>query len=365
MKQLLILTGTRPEIIKMAPVYRELSTLPDLNVAWCHSGQHDIIAAQMFDFFGITPDIVLTRPAGHALADLLAGLLQGCDAVLAGQDWDMVLVHGDTSTTLAGALAAFYRHVPVGHVEAGLRSGHPGEPFPEESNRRLVAGVANRHYAPTPRALANLRAERITPGTIRLTGNTIVDAQQALARHYGIRRAPARTPRLLVTAHRRENWPYLANICEALLALCRHYPVLEAVFPLHPNPLVRQIVHPLLDHEPRISLTAPLDYIALQQELAQATLVLTDSGGIQEEAAGFRVPCLVLRDTTERPEAIEAGMADLVGVDPARILAAARAWIEGERRIDPGSANPFGDGRAARRIRQDVADFLDLPDKAP
>lgn len=140
---------------------------------------------------------------------------------------------------------------------------------------------------------------------------------------------------MLVTAHRRENWPYLANICEALLALCRHYPMLEAVFPLHPNPLVRQIVHPLLDHEPRISLTAPLDYIALQQELAQATLVLTDSGGIQEEAAGFRVPCLVLRDTTERPEAIEAGMADLVGVDPARILAAARAWIEGERRIDP------------------------------
>lgn len=365
MKQLLILTGTRPEIIKMAPVHQELSTLPGLNVAWCHSGQHDIIAAQMFDFFGITPDIVLTRPAGNELADLLAGLVQGCNAVMGEQDWDMVLVHGDTSTTLAGALAAFYRHVPVGHVEAGLRSGQLEEPFPEESNRKLVASLATRHYAPTPRALANLRTEHVAAHDILLTGNTVVDAQQLLARHYGIRRAPARFPRLLVTAHRRENWPYLTNICEALLALCRHYPALEAVFPLHPNPLVRQIVHPLLDHEPRICLTAPLDYVALQQELAQATLVLTDSGGIQEEAAGFRVPCLVLRDTTERPEAIEAGMADLVGIDPARILAAARVWIEGERRIDPGTANPFGDGHAARRIRQDVADFLDLPGKAP
>ncbi|MBP8812616.1 MAG: UDP-N-acetylglucosamine 2-epimerase (non-hydrolyzing) [Laribacter sp.] len=365
MKQLLILTGTRPEIIKMAPVHQELSTLPGLNVAWCHSGQHDIIAAQMFDFFGITPDIVLTRPAGNELADLLAGLVQGCNAVMGEQDWDMVLVHGDTSTTLAGALAAFYRHVPVGHVEAGLRSGQLEEPFPEESNRKLVASLATRHYAPTPRALANLRTEHVATHDILLTGNTVVDAQQLLARHYGIRRAPARFPRLLVTAHRRENWPYLTNICEALLALCRHYPALEAVFPLHPNPLVRQIVHPLLDHEPRICLTAPLDYVALQQELAQATLVLTDSGGIQEEAAGFRVPCLVLRDTTERPEAIEAGMADLVGIDPARILAAARVWIEGERRIDPGTANPFGDGHAARRIRQDVADFLDLPGKAP
>jgi UDP-N-acetylglucosamine 2-epimerase (non-hydrolysing) len=360
MKKLLIITGTRPEVIKMQPVFLALSSLPGLEVKWCHSGQHDSLANQLFTFFQITPDVVLTRPEGQGLSDLVAGMMHSCSQIMRETHYDMLLVHGDTSTTLAAALAAFYQDIPIGHVEAGLRSGKARDPFPEENNRCLVSALATRHYPPTARALANLLLARVPESAICLTGNTVVDAQAAVVQRFSIFPTTSTQPRLLVTTHRRENWLRLEEVCQSLLELCRRFVTLEVVFPLHPNPQTRdQVLHWLSGHA-RIQLCAPLDYLALQRALASATLVLTDSAGIQEEAMGFRTPCLILRDSTERQETIDMGMAELVGTDRQRIQTAASAWLSGQRTLPRQMANPFGNGCAAQRIRQDIAQFLGL-----
>lgn len=360
MKKLIIMTGTRPEIIKMVPLYQALSNLDKLDVTWCHSGQHDSLAQQLFSFFQISPDVILARPDAEDLSDLLAGLINNCSQVLQHQHYDMALVHGDTSTTLAATLAAFHRHIPVGHVEAGLRSGNLEHPFPEENNRRLVTGMASRHYPPTVRAQANLRLARVAESAICLSGNTIVDAQLALVRRFSIQPKATRLPRLLVTSHRRENWDRLPEICQSLLDLCQRYATLQVIFPVHPNPMVRETVYRWLSQHARICLSVPLDYLALQRELACASLVLTDSAGLQEEAAGFRTPCLILRDHTERMETIDAGIGELVGTDSQRIQSAAIAWLSGQKKMPDTLVNPFGQGNAAQRICQDIAGFLEL-----
>lgn len=347
----LIVTGTRPEILKMAPVYQALRR-QDVAVSWSHTGQHEQLADQTFDSFEIEPSFTAIRPKGLHLSGLVAALLQGIEELLHEEPWRMVLVQGDTSSTLAGAMAAFHAQVPlIAHVEAGLRSGNILSPFPEESNRRIVADLANRHYAPTARAAAALEREGIDPTLIRVTGNTAVDAQRWLQEKYPM--PPSPREEVLVTIHRRENWPHAPEIAAAVAELARNHSALRFIIPLHPNPELRARIEPVLQNIANVELQAPLDYLSLQKVLAGAALVITDSGGLQEEAPSYGVPCLVTRNETERPEAVEAGTAELVGHDPATIVAAGTRWLASERPLE-GKPNPFGDGRAAERIAADL-----------
>jgi len=356
LKTILFITGTRPEIIKMAPVYLKLTEQkPCINLLWCHTGQHGKVAREMFAQFDIKPDVILDRPPGEGLSDLLGGLVQSIDNILDWRQPHLVLVHGDTSSTLAAALAAFYRRIPIAHVEAGLRSGDLENPYPEESNRRIVGMLASRHYAPTPRAAANLLREGACRHTITITGNTVVDAQKLIARQMAL--CDQRRNKVLVTMHRRENWPKIQLLCEVIRGLAYEYPALEFVLPVHPNPAVSSVVLDTLADIPNVVLSRPLGYLELQRCLSQAVLAITDSGGIQEEAPGFNVPCVVLRQTTERPEAIESGQAVLAGTDASVIEEQVRYWLAQPLR---SMENPFGDGQAATRIWEDIKTFLAL-----
>ena len=351
--------GTRPEAVKMAPVVRELAARPGVRSLVCVTAQHREMLDQVLDTFEIRPDYDLgLMRERQDLAQLAAGVLTALSPVLDEVRPDAVLVQGDTTTAMAAALAAFYRRVPVGHVEAGLRTGDRYSPFPEEINRRMVGVAATWHFAPTERAAGALRAEGVDPGDIFVTGNTVVDALLTV-----VRERPEAAPEIpgvngrerlvLVTAHRRENFGApLEGICAALRTLVERHEDLRIVYPVHLNPEVREPVRRLLADHPRITLLPPLGYAPFAHLIRRATLILTDSGGIQEEAPAFGTPVLVLRRDTERPEAIEAGTARLVGTDPAAIVA------EAERLLDDPAAyaamaragNPFGDGTAARRI---------------
>lgn len=359
-RPVLVILGTRPEAIKLAPVVAALRAAPRLTPRVCVTGQHREMLDQMLRVFAITPDhdLAVMRPA-QDLADVTARVLLGLRDVLAAERPAAVLVQGDTTTTLAAALAAFYQHAPVGHVEAGLRTGRRDQPFPEEMNRRLVAQLATWHYAPTAPAADRLRREGIAAAQILVTGNTVVDALQAMA----ARPLPLPPPfdaaalagrrLVLVTAHRRESFGAgLANLCAALRALVERYPDLLVVYPVHRNPAVEEPVRTALAGHPRLRPTPPLDYLGFLALLRRAHLVITDSGGVQEEAPSFGVPVLVTRAATERGEAIAAGTARLVGSDRDAIVAAASALLD-----DPAAhaamraaANPFGDGQAAARI---------------
>ena len=354
MRKVLIVTGTRPEIVKMAPVHDALQRSGWCWPLWCHTGQHDGMARQMFEFFGISPNWTMERDAGDSLADLAAGILHHLDARVGAEPPDQILVHGDTTTTFAAAFVAFSRRIPVAHVEAGLRTHCRELPFPEEINRQLTAVLASRHYAPTQRARENLIREGVEDARIHVTGNTVVDAQGYVRRRYGIQRARPSHPVLLVTAHRRENWDSLDAVCEAINQLVDGNAELEVVFPVHLNPLVRERVARGIRPNPRVRLCEPLDYVALQRQLAGCSVVLTDSGGIQEEAAGYGVPCFVMRDVTERPEAVEAGIAWLVGTRIEHIVAGVAPALRPEFRMPTLSCNPFGDGHAAQRIVEDL-----------
>ncbi|MDD1781036.1 UDP-N-acetylglucosamine 2-epimerase (non-hydrolyzing) [Enterovibrio sp. ZSDZ35] len=355
----LIVTGTRPEVIKMAPVYHALKN-NDVSVRWCHSGQHDTLADQAFKHFDISPDITLQRPKADDLSSLCAGLLAQLSTVISEEKPTCVLVHGDTSSTLAAAQAAFYHQIPIiAHVEAGLRSGNLFHPFPEEANRKQVATIASRHYPPTPRALTALLAENVNPDQILTTGNTVIDAQ-----HYLIKQNKVAQPEdkhlVLVTAHRRENWENLPVICGAVNSLAKQRPDLTFIFATHPNPAVLSQVKQHLSTRDNIQLSEPMGYLELQQTLANAALVLTDSGGIQEEAPTYRVPVVVLRETTERPEACDIGIAILAGAaNTQRILTAAQELLD---RQSSFFVNPFGDGTAAEAIAKDIKElFNELP----
>lgn len=325
--RVLLVAGTRPEAIKLAPVAHRMATAGLLEPCLVGSGQHPEMVGQALAAFGRGPDrtVALDRRTGSQ-PELLAGLTERLDPVVGEAGVAAVVVQGDTTTTLAAALVAFWRRLPVVHLEAGLRSYDLTAPFPEEANRRLVGQLAARHLAPTRPAAANLLRESVAPGTVLVTGNTVVDAVLAVA----ARRAPWSDPRLstvegpllLVTAHGRESWGRpLDGILAAVRTLLRAHPDLRVVLPAHPNPAVRSQVDAALSEEDRALVTGPLPYGDFARLLAAADLVLSDSGGVQEEAPSFGVPVLVLREVTERMEAVDAGCALLVGTDPDRIVA--------------------------------------------
>lgn len=352
-----IVCGTRPEIIKLAPVYHALRQLQELCVLWVHTGQHDAMAADMLRCFGIVPDVHLCRK-GTSLEQFSVDCRSQLDELMARQRWDLCIVQGDTESAFLGALAAFYRRVPVGHVEAGLRTYNLERPFPEEGLRQMISRIACMHWAPTERARQALLREGIPAQQIQLTGNTVVDAQQWICERHGLRReGPATSGHILVTAHRRENWgDEMEQTFHAVADIARAHPQLKVLFPVHLNPVVQRPAHAILQGLANVQLVAPLDYLGMQQALVNAQLLLTDSGGLQEEAPTFGVPTLVLRHETERPEAVEAGCARLVGPQREAIVREATRLLDESaaaaamRRV----ANPFGDGQASRRIAQAV-----------
>jgi len=372
----LICMGTRPEIIKMAPVYRALKN-SRLGVAILHTGQHEEMAWPLYEFFGMRPDhCVNLNRSSSALSHLSARLLEEVAGVLEVVKPKVVLVHGDTSSTLSAALAAFYQQIPIGHVEAGLRSGSMYDPFPEEMNRALVGRVAQWHFAPTAQAAENLRREGVPRERIHIVGNTIVDAAlwgcEQLERRAesaaelidsGLGHVPTLLQKrdrklILVTAHRRENWGGgIAGIAQAVRRLLEEREELCVVWPVHANRIVRDTVYVGFQGmedsaAKRLVLCEPLNYTALLWVLRHAWITMTDSGGIQEEAIAVKVPVLVLRETTERPELLAAGGGVLVGTDPRAIVERVRWLLEDEaaHRRMRSAKNPFGDGHAAEYI---------------
>jgi UDP-N-acetylglucosamine 2-epimerase (non-hydrolysing) len=363
--RLLAIAGTRPEAIKLAPVLRTAAAHPDVTAALVSTGQHSELAAEILRPFDVVIDVDLgIGRTGQTPNDIAARTLMALPPVLSDLGPDVVIVQGDTTSAMAGALAAFNLGIPVVHLEAGLRTGSLSAPFPEEANRRLISAITSLHLAPTPRAAANLGSEGIDDSDIVVTGNTVIDAlawvietgsssdRDSLAAE--LDRTSGRV--VLATIHRRESWGApLERSARALRRICEEHPDIVVVLPLHPNPTVRDPLRATLGDVPNARLTDPLPYPALCQVLRRASLVISDSGGIQEEAPALGVPVIVLRDTTERPESVEAGVAQLVGTDEDAIVKAAAALLS-ERSptvAAPGqlalAPNPFGDGHAARR----------------
>lgn len=360
-----ITLGTRPEAIKLAPVIRLFRRSPDFATQVVLTGQHREMVAQVMDWFEIEPDEDLAiMQVQQSLTDITCRSLQGLESLFGQHQPQMVLVQGDTSTAFSAALAAFYQKIPVGHVEAGLRTDHLFNPFPEEANRRLISQLAQLHFAPTERSVKNLEKSGLV-GNIYLTGNTVIDALLAVAAKSpdcpvpGLDWESHRV--ILATVHRRENWGApLQDIITSFLQVLEQFPDTALLLPLHRNPTVRAPLERSLGDHPRVFLTDPLDYPALVGALQRCTLLMTDSGGIQEEAPGLGKPALVLRETTERPEAVLAGTAKLVGTNPNRVVSAAAALLS-----DPAAyaamanaTNPFGDGHAAERIVEIVRAYF-------
>ena len=361
MKTVLVVIGTRPELIKLAPVVASLKARPDgLRVRVLFTGQHRDLLDQMAAFFGIQCDVDLQvmRP-GQQLPELTARMVTGLDEVLAAETPDAVLAQGDTTSVLCAALACFYRRIPFGHVEAGLRTDTLFSPFPEEGNRRLVGRLATWHFAPTATARGRLLAEGIPDAAVFAVGNTIVDAIQSVAaRDLPLPFPVPDGPLALVTLHRRESFGApVRRVFGALRTLLAEHPDLTLVYPVHPNPNVRGPAHAALGDLPNARLVEPLGYGDFVALMKRATLLLSDSGGVQEEAPSLGVPLLVLRESTERPEGIEAGVALLVGTDPDVILREARRLLSDPdaRAAMRSASNPYGDGHAADRIAAVVA----------
>lgn len=360
MQTVLSVVGTRPEGIKMAPVVQELGRHPDrIRSVLVSTGQHREMLDQVLRLFGITPevDLNLMRP-DQTLSRLTGDLFHALDAVVRERRPDWILAQGDTTTVMVASLVAFYHRVAFGHVEAGLRTGDFQRPFPEEMNRRIADLAATAYFAPTRRAVDALRAEGVPAARIHETGNTVVDALlQVAARPYQrssgpLAVVPDGAPYVLVTAHRRESFgePF-RDLCRAIAAVAAlGTPAgLRVVFPVHLNPNVRAPVREILGDVAQVHLLEPLDYVDMVQAMRGAALILTDSGGVQEEAPSFGVPVLVMRETTERPEGVDAGVVELVGTDARRIVARASELLaSGHRRT--GVVNPYGDGQASERI---------------
>jgi UDP-N-acetylglucosamine 2-epimerase (non-hydrolysing) len=355
------IVGTRPEAIKLAPVILELKRSEKFEVLTICSGQHEKIAREMLDYFGVRIDAFLNdvMSPGQSLARLTAKMIERLDQCFSETEPDIVLVQGDTTTVLSAGMAAFYRDIKIGHIEAGLRTGNMRRPFPEEMNRSVLARLAHWHFCPTEGAAKHLRAEGVSDERIAVTGNTVIDALQiavekekkAGARH---EKADA-TTQILLTLHRRENFGEPAKrIFEAVRAICEAHPHLQFVYPVHPNPAIRGLAQDHLGDVPGVRMVEPLEYSALVTELMKSRLVLTDSGGLQEEAPALGKPVLVLREETERPEAVECGAALLVGADSDRICTSVRELlVDGPLFQSMSRArNPFGDGTASRKIRE-------------
>lgn len=363
--KILIVFGTRPEAIKMAPVIKALQLDPEFDVKVCVTAQHRQMLDQVLSLFDIRPDFDLNLMLpGQDLTDITARVLQGMRDVL--REWrpDLVLVHGDTTTTMAAGLAAYYEKISAGHVEAGLRTGNSYSPWPEEMNRRLTGAIATIHFAPTEAARQNLLAEGVMEERIHVTGNTVIDAllqvvaqierdaalKQELAALFPFLDPTKKL--ILVTGHRRENFGEgFENICQALKQLGERDDV-QIVYPVHLNPNVQEPVQRILSNCPRVQLIEPLDYLPFIYLMSRSYLIITDSGGVQEEAPSLGKPVLVMRDTTERPEAVEAGTVKLVGTDTNKIINEAARLLGDLKDYQAMSMghNPYGDGEAAQRI---------------
>lgn len=353
--------GTRPEAIKMAPLVRACMDDPEIQSVLCVTAQHREMLDQVLSLFELVPDhdLNIMKP-NQTISQITANVLLGLEQVLQKERPDIVLVHGDTSTTFAAALAAFYQKIPVGHVEAGLRTYDKYSPYPEEMNRILTGHLADLHFAPTPRNRDNLLAEGIGAGQIHLTGNTVIDALlQVTDKPYEFQEEPLASLDyqqrrvITVTCHRRENLgEYMENIFSAIRDIALEFPDVEVVYPVHLNPKVRETADRILGGMDRVKLIAPLEYQPFVNLMKRSYLIITDSGGMQEEAPSLGVPVLVVRRETERPEAVEAGTVKLAGVERETIYTLAKELLESEEAYQSmaRAANPYGDGHACERI---------------
>ena len=366
MLKVMTVFGTRPEAIKMAPVVLELKKHPDqIQTVVAVTAQHRQMLDQVLDLFQIRPDYDLDiMSQGQTLYDITTRSLQGLKSVMEVEKPDLVLVHGDTTTTFAGALAAYYQQIPVGHVEAGLRTGNIYSPFPEEMNRKLTGAIAAIHFSPTMTARGNLLREGIDKDAIFVTGNTVIDALMTTVdegydfEDEELQSVDFQNHRIiLLTTHRRENLGEpMRHIYKALRQIIEEIPDTEIVFPVHRNPLVRKVVEEELSGVDRIHLIEPMEYEPFANLMHHSCLVLTDSGGIQEEAPSLGKPVLVLRNTTERPEAVEAGTVRLIGTDRDRVYEETKRLLTDKSAYDAMSnaVNPYGDGQSSRRIVQAI-----------
>lgn len=368
--KILVIFGTRPEAVKMAPVIQLLEGTPRIQTRICVTAQHREMLDQVLKLFDITPDIDLNlmRPS-QALSTLTSQILTHLDPVLESEKPDWILVQGDTTTVMTASLAAFYRGIKIGHIEAGLRTGDKRQPFPEEINRRLTTVLADLHFAPTQWSRDNLLNEGIPAGQILVTGNTVIDALNQISVQpmplevkqwfddWGVTSAKNRL--VVVTAHRRENFGKpIESICMALRELAQSYPDVHIVYPVHLNPQIQEPAKRLLSGIANLTLLDPLEYLSMIHLLKAAAVVLTDSGGIQEEATGLGKTTLVLREKTERPEGVNAGVLRLVGTDTAKIVKETARLLDRmpSERTFSTIPNPFGDGHAAERIVQGILD---------
>ncbi len=371
--KVMVVFGTRPEAIKMAPLVKGLQTRAgEIETVVCVTAQHREMLDQVLKLFDIVPehDLNIMKP-GQDLFDITGNILAGLKPVLLHEKPDLVLVHGDTTTTLAASLAAYYARVPVGHVEAGLRTGNKQAPYPEEMNRRLTGAIADLHFAPTSAAEANLLREGVPPASIHVTGNTVIDAllavvhklrnneeaQKALKERFAFLNPAKRL--ILVTGHRRENFGEgFQNICQALADIAAEHSDVEVLYPVHLNPNVRQPVADILAARKlgNVHLIDPVDYLPFVYLMDRSYLIITDSGGVQEEAPSLGKPVLVMRDTTERPEAVDAGTVRLVGTSREKIVGETRRLLTDEAEYTRMSRahNPYGDGKAVERIIQSI-----------
>ena len=367
--------GTRPEAIKMAPVVRELLKHPEIETKVCLTAQHREMLDQVVDLFQLPVDYDLDiMKQGQSLYDITDRVLLGLKEVLEKEKPDLVLVHGDTTTTFSATLAAFYQQIDVGHVEAGLRTGNMYSPFPEEANRRLTSVLTTLHFAPTETARQNLLKENQKDDRIFTVGNSVVDALLATVKKdyvfedKELQDIEEHKRIILVTTHRRENLGEpMRNVYRALRRLVETVPDTEVVFPVHRNPLVRQAVKEVLDGVPGIHLVDPMEYEPFTNLMARSAIILTDSGGIQEEAPSLGKPVLVLRDTTERPEAVASGTVKLVGTDEDKVYNTAYKLLTDEvaYREMAESINPYGDGHTSERIVQAILYFYGISEKKP
>ncbi len=353
--------GTRPEAIKMAPLAKELEACEYIDAKVCVTAQHRQMLDQVLEIFDITPDYDLDiMKQRQSLVGITARVIEGLDEVIKKENPDVILVHGDTSTTFAGALAAFYNKVKIGHVEAGLRTYDKYSPFPEEMNRCLTGVLADFHFSPTVKNKNNLLKENVSEDKIYITGNTVIDAlKSTVKKDYvfndeNLRKIDFSKERIiLVTAHRRENLGEpLKNICYALKEIADTYKDVRIVYPVHLNPAVREVVFDILGNHDRISLIDPVNVDDLHNAISRCFMVMTDSGGLQEEAPSLAKPVIVLRKETERPEAVEAGTVVIAGVEKDDILSIAKKLLEDKAEYDKmaHAANPYGDGKASERI---------------
>lgn len=362
-KKVIVVIGTRPEAIKLAPVVLELKRhRSHFETQICVTGQHREMLDQMLEVFGLRPrhDLAIMK-AAQGLAEVTAACLTGLDRIFQQEQPDLVLVQGDTTTTLAAALAAYYRHIPVGHVEAGLRTGRKQDPFPEEINRRLATQLSDFHFAPTEVSKSNLLSEGVNSENILVTGNTVIDAlfitKARLAKEPSLACDPLGAIDgkriVLVTAHRRESFgPPFRRMCEAIRTIAERRRDVLVVYPVHLNPNVQAPVNEILGGVPNVRLMGPLDYVSFVACMQRAHILLTDSGGIQEEGPALGKPVLVMREVSERPEAIAAGTACLTGTDPERIVGVVSALLDDTASYERMASrpNPYGDGHAAERI---------------